>query len=226
MLASSEARRRHRHGSHGPVRGTRDRTAHRPAAPDRGLHRHHRAGAGLSPYRARDRRGRGADVVLERPCAAREPRAPRPPDQGPDQAPGHDALRRQPRRGRRRPARGTDRGGHPGARRPERRGPPRRPDGLRGRRGALRAERHGRLDGRRRHPRRRRRDRPGSGDRRGRRRGRGAAPGAAEDEATVKRLRRQRGKVVLVPENPAMEPFDMDPEGRILGKVVAVLRKL
>ena len=48
----------------------------------------------------------------------------------------------------------------------------------------------------------------------------------AEDEATVKRLRRQRGKVSLVPENPSMRPFDMDPEGRILGKVVAVLRKL
>ena len=51
-------------------------------------------------------------------------------------------------------------------------------------------------------------------------------PGPAEDEATVKRIRRQRGKVVLVPENPSMEPFAMDPEGRILGKVVAVLRKL
>ena len=51
-------------------------------------------------------------------------------------------------------------------------------------------------------------------------------PGPAEDEATVKRLRRRRGKVVLVPENPAMEPFDMDPDGRIIGKVVAVLRKL
>jgi repressor LexA len=51
-------------------------------------------------------------------------------------------------------------------------------------------------------------------------------PGPAEDEATVKRLRRQRGKVTLVPENPAMTPFEMHPEGRILGKVVAVLRKL
>jgi repressor LexA len=51
-------------------------------------------------------------------------------------------------------------------------------------------------------------------------------PGPAEDEATIKRLRRQRGKVVLVPENPALEPFPMDPEGRILGTVVAVLRKL
>jgi repressor LexA len=51
-------------------------------------------------------------------------------------------------------------------------------------------------------------------------------PGPAEDEATVKRIRRQRGRIVLVPENPALEPFDMDPEGRILGKVVAVLRKL
>lgn len=51
-------------------------------------------------------------------------------------------------------------------------------------------------------------------------------PGPAEDEATVKRLRRQRGRVMLVPENPALEPFEMDPEGRLLGKVVAVLRKL
>ena len=51
-------------------------------------------------------------------------------------------------------------------------------------------------------------------------------PGLAEDEATVKRLRRQRGRVMLVPENPAMEPFEMDPAGRIVGKVVAVLRKL
>ncbi|MGZ8626959.1 MAG: transcriptional repressor LexA [Actinomycetota bacterium] len=51
-------------------------------------------------------------------------------------------------------------------------------------------------------------------------------PGPAEDEATVKRLKRSRGRVVLVPENPALEPFDMDPEGRIAGTVVAVLRKL
>jgi len=51
-------------------------------------------------------------------------------------------------------------------------------------------------------------------------------PGLAEDEATVKRLRRSRGRVVLAPENPALEPFEMDPEGRILGTVVAVLRKL
>jgi repressor LexA len=51
-------------------------------------------------------------------------------------------------------------------------------------------------------------------------------PGPAEDEATVKRLRRQRGKVMLVPENPSLEPFEMDPRGRILGTVVAVLRRL
>jgi len=51
-------------------------------------------------------------------------------------------------------------------------------------------------------------------------------PGLAEDEATVKRLRRQRGHVMLVPENPAMEPFEMDHAGRIVGTVVAVLRKL
>jgi repressor LexA len=51
-------------------------------------------------------------------------------------------------------------------------------------------------------------------------------PGPAEDEATVKRIRLRRGRVMLVPENPAMDPFEMDPEGRILGRVVAVLRRL
>ena len=51
-------------------------------------------------------------------------------------------------------------------------------------------------------------------------------PGPAEEEATVKRLRRQRGRVLLVPENPSLEPFEMDPDGRILGTVVALLRRL
>ena len=51
-------------------------------------------------------------------------------------------------------------------------------------------------------------------------------PGPAEDEATVKRLRRRRNRVLLVPENPSLEPFEMDPAGRVLGTVVAVLRKL
>lgn len=50
-------------------------------------------------------------------------------------------------------------------------------------------------------------------------------PGPAEDEATVKRFHREQDRVMLVPENPALEPFEMT-EGRILGKVVAVLRKL
>lgn len=51
-------------------------------------------------------------------------------------------------------------------------------------------------------------------------------PGPAEDEATVKRLKRSRGRVQLVPENDALEPFEMDPRGQILGTVVAVLRRL
>lgn len=51
-------------------------------------------------------------------------------------------------------------------------------------------------------------------------------PGPAEDEATVKRLRRSRGIVTLHPENPAFEPIELGPQGRILGTVVAVLRKL
>lgn len=50
-------------------------------------------------------------------------------------------------------------------------------------------------------------------------------PGPAEDEATVKRLGHDGDRVMLIPENPALEPYEM-PEGRILGKVVAVLRKL
>lgn len=50
-------------------------------------------------------------------------------------------------------------------------------------------------------------------------------PGPAEDEATVKRLRREGRRVILVPENPTLEPLEMA-EGRILGKVVAVLRRL
>ena len=51
-------------------------------------------------------------------------------------------------------------------------------------------------------------------------------PGPAEPEATVKRLKRERNRVILVPENPRLEPFEMDPEGRILGTVVTVLRRL
>jgi repressor LexA len=50
-------------------------------------------------------------------------------------------------------------------------------------------------------------------------------PGPAEDEATVKRLRRRDGRVMLVPENPALEPFEMT-DGQVLGRVVSVLRKL
>jgi repressor LexA len=50
-------------------------------------------------------------------------------------------------------------------------------------------------------------------------------PGSGEDEATVKELRGSRLKPMLVPRNPSMEPFPLG-EGRVLGKVVALLRKL
>ncbi len=50
-------------------------------------------------------------------------------------------------------------------------------------------------------------------------------PGPAEDEATVKRLGHDGARVMLIPENPALEPFEMS-DGQIKGKVVAVLRKL
>jgi repressor LexA len=51
-------------------------------------------------------------------------------------------------------------------------------------------------------------------------------PGPAEDEATVKRLKRRGSRITLVPENPTMEPFDLPQGGRILGQVVSVLRRL
>ncbi|MER6738714.1 transcriptional repressor LexA [Streptomyces puniciscabiei] len=46
-----------------------------------------------------------------------------------------------------------------------------------------------------------------------------------EDEATVKVLRRQDGRVWLMPRNPAYRPIPGD-EAQILGKVVGVLRVL
>jgi repressor LexA len=49
--------------------------------------------------------------------------------------------------------------------------------------------------------------------------------GPAEDEATVKRLHRSGGRSQLLPANPAYQPIDMT-NGQILGRVVAVLRKL
>lgn len=51
-------------------------------------------------------------------------------------------------------------------------------------------------------------------------------PGPAEPEATVKRLRRRGRRITLVPENPAMDPADLPHDGRILGQVVSVLRRL
>lgn len=44
------------------------------------------------------------------------------------------------------------------------------------------------------------------------------------EEATVKRLRREPGRVVLLPENPDYEPIVRTSGVEIIGKVVAVLR--
>jgi repressor LexA len=49
--------------------------------------------------------------------------------------------------------------------------------------------------------------------------------GPAEDEATVKRLHLEADQATLVPENTAYTPLELG-DGRLLGKVVAVLRKL
>lgn len=51
-------------------------------------------------------------------------------------------------------------------------------------------------------------------------------PGVAEDEATVKRLKRKGSVLWLHPENPALEPFPMPEGGRVVGVVSAVLRSL
>jgi repressor LexA len=47
-----------------------------------------------------------------------------------------------------------------------------------------------------------------------------------EAEATVKRFRRSGGTIQLIPENPTMEPIAAPDDLRILGKVVAVIRKM
>lgn len=51
--------------------------------------------------------------------------------------------------------------------------------------------------------------------------------GVPGEEATVKRFSRRRGKVVLTPANPAMDPIELDPgDVTVYGKVVTVLRRL
>ena len=59
------------------------------------------------------------------------------------------------------------------------------------------------------HLRRRRRRDPVPGARARRRHRRRALPGPAEDEATVKRSGHEGDRVMLIPENPALEPFEM-----------------
>ena len=51
-------------------------------------------------------------------------------------------------------------------------------------------------------------------------------PGDYEPEATVKTIRHRGSSMMLEPANPTMDPFEAPPGTEILGKVVAVLRKL
>ena len=44
------------------------------------------------------------------------------------------------------------------------------------------------------------------------------------EEATVKRLRKESDRVVLLPENPAHDPIVLTKDVEILGRVIAVLR--
>ena len=46
------------------------------------------------------------------------------------------------------------------------------------------------------------------------------------EEATIKRLRREAGKVILIPENRSYEPMVFEGGVEILGRVVAVLRSV
>lgn len=51
--------------------------------------------------------------------------------------------------------------------------------------------------------------------------------GLENEEATVKRFARRRGKIVLTPANPAYQPMELRPdEVTLYGKVVTVLRRL
>ncbi len=51
--------------------------------------------------------------------------------------------------------------------------------------------------------------------------------GIPGDEATVKRLARRGGRIVLVPANDRLSPIELDPdEVSVYGKVVTVLRRL
>ncbi|HEX2403392.1 MAG TPA: S24 family peptidase, partial [Acidimicrobiia bacterium] len=45
------------------------------------------------------------------------------------------------------------------------------------------------------------------------------------EEATVKRLRRHQGSVILEPANPAYEPMAYSEGVELVGKVVSVLRR-
>ena len=51
--------------------------------------------------------------------------------------------------------------------------------------------------------------------------------GIPGEEATVKRLRRDNGRVMLEPDHPAMEPMSFDPgEVTVYGRVVTLMRRL
>lgn len=47
-----------------------------------------------------------------------------------------------------------------------------------------------------------------------------------EAEATIKRFKRSDSRILLIPENTSMEPIEAPPDVRVLGKVVAILRRL
>ncbi|MEM7325930.1 MAG: transcriptional repressor LexA [Actinomycetota bacterium] len=51
--------------------------------------------------------------------------------------------------------------------------------------------------------------------------------GIPGDEATVKTYTKKRGKVVLLPANPSLEPMEFEPdEVQVFGRVVTVMRRL
>ncbi len=51
--------------------------------------------------------------------------------------------------------------------------------------------------------------------------------GIPGDEATVKTYTKKKGKIVLLPANPSLEPMELDPdEVQLFGRVVTVMRRL
>ena len=171
----------------------------------------------LPADRSRDRQGRRADVLVDRPRPPGEPREDRPAAARPDQASGDRAARRQGQAGDRRQgpaARRPGRGRRADPRRGEHRGVPRGPGGDRRRGGRLHPAGQAATRCATRASSRATTSWSSQAD--------DAADGEIvvallEDEATVKRFFREKDRIRLQPENTAYKPIRTR-EAELLGQ--------